>query len=168
MKRPERSVMPRNFTYALEGLRRKHEWQLEAAQTRLAKIGIALAQALEQLTAAQGCLRGALAAAQQKPSSLEPDVHERTLAYLLSLQRQVKEAEQKRAELERQQSSAREDCLAQYRKSESLERDRKRALHEHRADCVRREEKELERDWNGREGWRAPRRDQDRGRRQVR
>jgi hypothetical protein len=146
------SADPRGFDYALEPVRRRRQWLLDAAQARLGRIEAALAEVLDE--------RARLAAqhetAQQEAAQallgrLDPDRHRRNLAWIAWLQSEVARIQRQVATLEGERDAARREVLALQLKCDLVEAHRDECIADFVCDALRREAVEADRDWLMRE-----------------
>jgi len=145
------------YLYPLEALRRKHRWQLEAAQLRLAQCEAVHAEAQVRLRAMQA-ERSAIAAAARARSQvrLDPDTQRATLMFLLQVDERLRVHQNATDEIEVQRRQLRQLCLSEQQKLEAFERDRARCLADWSHVMRTREGHEQDRDWNARRAWQAP------------
>jgi len=150
------SVDLRGFVYALEPLRRKQQWQLEAAQRSLGQAQAAHDAEQEALSRLQAALESvAQGASRAAVSRLDPMQHQRTLAYLIEMRGRLDAQElilQKAGAL---RDAARAACLALQQRCEALERHREQHQAQYRETEMARQASEADRDWLARSAWRS-------------
>jgi len=146
----------RNFTYALEALRCKHQWQLEAAQACLARSLREQAAAATRLSKLrQEHADCAAKIASNALRQLDPAMHRGALAYLQQLAAQICQCDEALQAMDRQCERLRQACLVENRKTESFARDRERCMSEAGQAARTLAGHEADYDWNARRAWRA-------------
>lgn len=150
------SVDLRGFVYALEPLRRKQQWQLEAAQRRLGQAQAAHDEAQAALTE----LQAALAAVAQRGSCIEggrvdPVQQQRKLAYLIEMRGRIDAQQTLLEQAATARDGARAACLAAQQRCEALARHREHHEAQYRVEELARQASESDRDWLARSTWRS-------------
>lgn len=119
----------RGFTYALETLRSRQRWQLEALQVKLGAANRAIADAGGRLAQQEADLRAQLANASDAVTQrMDPVVHRRNLHWLAQLREQIAQAQARLDEMREGRASLRADCLARQNKLDVIERHREECL----------------------------------------
>jgi flagellar export protein FliJ len=150
------SVDMRGFVYALEPLRRKQQWQLEAAQRRLGQAQAAHDAAQAALTELQAVLAGvAQGAGRAADGRVDPAQHQRTLAYLIDMRGRIDAQQAVLEQTAAARDAARADCLVAQQRCEALARHREQHQDEYRAEELARQASETDRDWLARSAWRS-------------
>lgn len=150
------SVDMRGFVYALEPLRRKQQWQLEAAQRRLGQAQTAHEAAQAALTELQAALAGvAQEASGARGGRVDPVMHQRTLAYLIDLRGRIDAQQAVLEQAGAARDAARAACLAAQQRCEALTRHRERHQDQYHAEELARQASESDRDWLARSAWRS-------------
>jgi hypothetical protein len=144
----------RRFEYALEPLRRRWQWQLDALQGQLgaAQREIAVEDAViaghrERLEAERN--RAAAAAVRR----LDPSSYPCLLHWLGQLRDVIEAAEVEQDRRRERRAVLQAQCVAQQRRLEALERHREECVAEHVVEEARRDASEADRDWLVRRGW---------------
>lgn len=145
----------RGFAYALEPVRLKAQWQLEALQRELAA-ATARATALRDEAQALGARLETLARAARAPTSgrIDPAQAYRALAYLSDVQRRLAALAVQRNTADAQQAALQQRVGAQRLALDALDEDRERCRGEHVAERLRQNAIEADDDWLVRSGWR--------------
>ncbi|WP_390342952.1 hypothetical protein ACFJIS_21340 [Variovorax boronicumulans] len=138
----------RGFAYALEPLRQRRRWQLDAALAALAQAQRLLDETearLSELREAHDTQARALSEAALR--RLDAGAHRRALAYLTHLRERAKllEAERDAQRLARDQQ--RRDCIDRQLRQDGLEKHKQDALTDFADDVRRRLANEQDRDW---------------------
>jgi flagellar export protein FliJ len=133
--------LPRGFHFALEPVRRKHEWDVEHARLGLADANRRVAEIDERLEAAQ--VRFAAARAEwgrriSEDTALNAHSQRIAAAYLADVTRLIREARAALDEARRRQREAIERIADAQRALETIERLRDEDLREHRMAASRR------------------------------
>ena len=146
----------RSYNYPLEPLRRKHRWQLEAAQARLAQCETAHVEAKVRLNALKATHAAtALEARARTLVRLDLDAQRAALTWLFHVAGRVRMQQRVMDEIEQQRRQLRTLCLSEHRKLEAFERDRERCLADWTHALRTRDGHEQDRDWNARGAWHA-------------
>lgn len=144
----------RDFKYALEPLRRRRIWQLDAAKSDLHRVesGIrrqeAAVMALHSEHALQNLHAGNVIAAMNDPVG-----YPRLLRWLVQLRDAIQENENILNGLHAQRDQARERCLVRQRQLDVVERHREKSLAEFIVQDQRRASAENDREWLTRRHW---------------
>ena len=142
------SIDLRRFVYPLEALSRRHEWQRDAARTRLAAAEREVAIEREKLEALRGERQSASAdCARAAARHLDPQRHVQGLAWLARLHARIVRQDEALAKAEARRDALRDECTASQRKVELDERHRESCLEEYRASEEARDRTEADRDW---------------------
>ena len=119
----------RGFTYALEPLRTRQRWQLEALQVKLgaanrdiAEVAATLAQFSEQLRAQHAQASDAVT------RRIDPALQRRTLYWLVQLREEIAQAQSRMDRLCEQRAGLRAEFLAKQNKLDVIERHRDESL----------------------------------------
>lgn len=144
----------RGFVYALEPVRVKAQWQLEALQRELAT-ATARATALRDEAQALGARLEALARAARAPTSgrIDPAQAHRALAFLSDLQRRLAALAVQRNTADAQQTALQQRVAEQRLALDALDEHRERCRSEHVAERLRQHAIEADDDWLVRSGW---------------
>lgn len=144
----------RGFVYALEPVRVKAQWQLEALQRELATAA-ARAAALREEAQALGAHFEAFARAARAPTSgrVDPAQAHRALAYLSDVQRQLAALAAQRSSADAQQTALQQRVAEQRLALDALDEDRERCRSEHVAERLRQHAIEADDDWLVRSSW---------------
>jgi len=138
----------RRFVYPLEALRRKHEWQRDAVQSRLAAAEREVAVQREKLDGLRAARDLAAAdCARASAHRLDPQRHVQGLAWIARLHARLVQQQEALAKAEARRDALREECTASQRKVELDERHRESCLAEYRASEEAHERTEADRDW---------------------
>ncbi|AMO22196.1 hypothetical protein GCM10027034_25040 [Ramlibacter solisilvae] len=141
----------RGFDYALEPVRRRREWQLEAAQAELGRVQRALAECeADRERVETECAAEASVAGRAWSARPDPVAQSHRLAYLAALQQRRKDVEAEAAELARQVADVRRKCLERQRQLDVLDEHRGDALAEHLAEATRRQAVQADQEWSAR------------------
>lgn len=155
------SVDLRRFDYALEPLRRRRQWQLEALQASLGRVHVELERVSEELATlrkrhedeSQRLARGLT-------GPFDPVGHGRALRWLAKQFRSIRVAEDRLVALWAERARFAQLCLAQQQQVDVLDRHREECV----ADFVQEESgrmsAEADRDWLVRRWAGAPSREQ--------
>lgn len=115
----------RGFTYALEPLRRRQRWQLEALQVKLGGANRDIADSTARLAQFEEQLRTQLAQASDAVTQrFDLAVHRRSLYWLARLREQIAQAQTQLQELCERRAQLRADCLSRQNKLDVIERHR--------------------------------------------
>ncbi len=107
------SVDLRGFEYALEPLRSRRQWQLDALHAQLGKTQELIRDAHEALTDLRSMLHTqSQGATQSLHRRIDPDRHFRDLKWLAQLQAEISTSESQLAELQSLRSRLRTQCLS--------------------------------------------------------
>ncbi len=141
----------RGFRYALEPLRERRQWQLDAALAQLA----ALRRRMADSEAARDALDRDAAEQSARAAStwtarVDPIAHTRSLAYLMQLQRQRAGIERQIAQLRDELARAQVTVAQRQQGLEMLQRHRKEELDMYRLDKDRKTGAEADQDWSAR------------------
>ena len=137
--------------YALEPVRQRREWTLDAATTHLAALQSELAMCeLRALRLQEHRDREGRIAADAWQRVRDPRSQSATLAYLSFLQRQVEDAQREVASLRVRVSDARAACQLRQRELEVIEEHRKQFQHEARLETHRQAAVQADADWTSR------------------
>jgi len=147
------SIDLRAFSYALEPLRRKQQWQLDSLQAQLGKAQRALDLAEQELRDMQAAFDGASADAAMA-AHFDPRRHQGSLAYLLQCRRQMETSRERLQELREKRDDLSRSCLSMQQALETTEAHRRRCLEEYAHAEQSRQAAEADRDWIAREHWR--------------
>lgn len=142
----------RGFDYALEPLRRKRGWQLEASQAALVRAEAELRRALEELAE----LRDAYEAERQQASRAllarsDPSAHRRGLGWLVSRRRSIAQAEEVAARLREERKAIVARCRVEQQELDVVERHRDECAAEFIRQSEARAYSEADREWLARQ-----------------
>lgn len=143
-----KDVDVRGFSYALEPLRQRQRWQLDAALAALARAQRALDATearLSQLHEAHDAQARALSEAVMR--RLDASAHRRALTYLAHLRERAAQLEIERNRQRDARDEQRRDCVARQLRLDGLEQHRQDTLNEFADDARRRQANEQDRDW---------------------
>lgn len=141
----------RGFRYTLEPVRKRREWQLDAAMARVAAVRkqldecLAMRQRAEDEAVAQAGL-----AAQAWRDRGDPATQTRLLAYLTQLQSDKARIESDIDRLRAELSTAQHEVLRRQQHVETLQRHRTDVLGAYRMDQDRKTSAEADQDWTAR------------------
>lgn len=141
----------RGFRYTLEPVRKRREWKLDAAMTRVAAVRkqldecLAMWQRAEDEAVAQAGL-----AAQAWRDRGDPATQTRLLAFLTQLQRDKTRIESDIDRLRVELSTAQREALRRQQHVETLQRHRTEVLSAYRSDQDRKSNAEADQDWTAR------------------
>jgi hypothetical protein len=138
----------RTFRYALEPVRQKKLWALDAARVQLAGLEAQLAaceQAMLRLT--RRCEEEAIISAEAWQRYSDPRARSAALAHLAALRRQLANLAGRAACLRDEVTRARSACRARNTEVEAIEEHRRLAAQEMRAGAARRALFEADADW---------------------
>lgn len=145
----------RAFVYLLEPLRRRRQWQLDAALALLGEQRRKLAvQETGCETLRQECLAQAAQAARVWRDRADPAAQQRLLGYLAALQQRQAQAQHELNALYDMAEQARADCAAQQQRLEVLQQHRDSQFMEFAGEQQRKACVEADRDWGGRDSYR--------------
>ena len=139
---------PRGFTYALEAVRQRRQWQLDAQLARLAVQQQELSESRAELAQIeQGIDRQAVLTARLWSQRPDPRAQVRLLGYLAMLQQRRTDAELGIAALTQVVDQARRDCVVLQQRLEVLEQHRRESVIQHIVEAQRKMSAEADRDW---------------------
>jgi predicted nucleic acid-binding Zn-ribbon protein len=122
----------RGFNYALEPLRKRQAWQLEALQARLGIANRDIASATSQLHQRHERLREQHAkACEAVTQRVDPVLQRRSLCWLAQLREEITLAQTRMNELQMQRSHLMTECVASQNKLAAIERHRDECLAEY-------------------------------------
>jgi len=139
---------PRGFTYPLEPVRQRRQWQLDAQLARLAAQQRKLSEsrtALAQME--QGVDRQSALAARFWTERPDPRTQVRMLGYLAMLQQRRLDAERDIAALAKEVDETREQCTRLHQRLEVLDQHRRESVAQHVVEHQRNMASEADRDW---------------------
>jgi flagellar export protein FliJ len=146
----------RGFSYSLEPVRRKYQWQLDILH---GKLGRKQKEIDEQETMIATLNAEYQAVAKKSAEALllkvDPSIHQHVLGYLSQLNARIESNQDDLKTLFEQRNVLREACLNQQKKLELTEQHRASCLKEFSAAEQSRQNTEADRDWNAREFWRV-------------
>lgn len=150
------SVDLRGFVYRIEALRRKQQWQFDAAQARLGA-------AQREVDRLHDCLirlrqefdQAALHCAQGTQQPLDPVRLGLGLHFLARLQDSIRESGNTLSQAEGKRDELRKLCALQQQKVDLIEQHRKTSLDAYRDAEQSRERAEADSDWLARDRWKA-------------
>lgn len=123
------SIDVRAFTYALEPLRKRRSWEMEAVEARLGLVNREIALATSQLEhRRQKLVEQHAKAADGMVRRMDPSQHRRTLSWLVRLREEIGFAQRHLEELK----AARSKLMAEYAATQN----RLAAIDSHRMDCL--------------------------------
>jgi len=148
------SIDLRGFDYALEPVRCQWQWQLDALQGRLGKIGGEIRDA----EAALAELRSLYATLGEEAGLIllghfDPDQHRRRLLWLAKLRGAIAHGETELAALEDARSALRIECRAQQNKVDLIRAHLEECVAEFAGDEARRLATQTDRDWLARQSF---------------
>ncbi len=150
------SIDLRRFVYPLEALRRRHEWQRDAARTRLAAAEREVATERAKLEALrEERTRAAADCARSAARHLDPQRHVQGLAWLARLHARIAKQEDVLAKAEARRDAVRKECTERQQKVELDDEHRESCLEEFRVSEEARGRAEADRDWIARQQWRS-------------
>jgi len=150
------SVGTRGFVYDLEALRRKQQWQLDAAQTRLGTAQREVDKQHGVLTRLRSDLdQAAVYCARSAEQRLDPAQLRQGLAFLAQLQGTIHDQKALLSQAERKRDELRKLCALRQQKVELIEQHRKTSLDAYRDAEQHRERTEADRDWLARSHWKT-------------
>lgn len=138
----------RGFDYALEPLRQRLRWQLDALQARFACLQIESAAAhkeLEVLRASHAAAAGH--AAGRVAQQVDPHAHARSLQWLAQLREQMMQSQMRCDRLRADCKQAGRDCLSHQQRIDAVEAHRDESVAEFAQDALRRHAVEADREW---------------------
>jgi hypothetical protein len=139
---------PRGFTYALEPVRQRRQWQLDAQLARLAARQQVLGEQraeLEQIE--QGCDHQAALAARFWTERPDPRAQARLLGYLALLQQRRADTEREIAALAEAVEQERQECVTLQQRLEALDQHRSESVAHYVVEHHRKAAAEADRDW---------------------
>ena len=143
-----KDVDVRGFAYALEPLRQRQRWQLDAALASLAdaqhELDITEKQLLQLRQAHDAQARALSDAAMRR---LDADAHRRTLAYLAQSRERAVRLEIEHNRQRETRDERRRDCVARQLRLDGLEQHRRDTLAEFANEARRRQANEHDREW---------------------
>jgi hypothetical protein len=145
----------RGFTYVLEPVRRRREWDLDAALARLGSLNRQMAEkraAGEALR--EDCASQALQASRAWTDRPDPVTHSRLLEYLAALHVRRVATERAIAVLSRELRLAREQCASEQQGLEILQRHRAEMCASYATDQARKFSAQADADWIARDSHR--------------
>jgi hypothetical protein len=141
----------RGFVYALEPLRRRRAWQLDAAMAKLASLQKRLADARTRLQQAEGeSVSQAQLAAKDWEQRGDPATQAGLLAYLLRLQQRKALIEIEIKSLQEELVMARQETLQRQQRVESLQQHRAETQSVYRVEQERKSGAQADQDWTAR------------------
>ena len=150
------SIDMRGFVYALEPIRKKNRWELDALQARLGKAQADVDKAQASLNELLGAYaRTAADASGCAAEAFDPFRHRRQVAYLRLLHQRIETQREDTDNLRSIRDSLRAGCNAKQQALELLDGHRDRCKERYRHDEQVRQSAEADRDWIARSQWRA-------------
>lgn len=126
------SIDVRGFDYALEPLRKRQTWQLEALQAKLGLANQEIAGATLQLEQRNDRLREQHAmACDAVTQRINPALHRRSLQWLARLREEISLAQAQLGELRKKRAALLAECVAKQNKLSVIERHRDECLAEY-------------------------------------
>jgi flagellar biosynthesis chaperone FliJ len=154
----------RRFDYALEPLRKRRRWQLDALEARLGRVEREVQQAMEELEVLRARHREeSEQAAQRLSGAIDLEGYARVLTWLADRVRAIHAQQERLEELRRERIRVRAKCLAQQQKVDVIERHRADCLAEFSIEEQNRQSSEADREWLVRRTWSETRGDVSRG-----
>jgi flagellar biosynthesis chaperone FliJ len=144
----------RRFEYALEPVRRQGQWRLEALHALLGGAQREVDEQRERLGALREEHRERsrqIAGAEARP--LDPGAYALAIGWLADLRRRICDAERLLAELEARRDEVAEECRAQQRKVDAVERHRDDCVAEFAQEEAARQATDADREWLSRRHW---------------
>lgn len=142
------TVDTRGFDYALEPLRQRLGWQLDALQVRFARLQAESAAAREALEALVASHSTAVEqAAGRVAQQVDPGAHARSLQWLAQLRERMMQAQVRCADLRKDCTQAARDCLSHQQKIDAIEAHRDEAVEEFAQEALRRQAADSDREW---------------------
>jgi len=140
--------VPRGFTYALEPVRQRRQWQLDAQLARLAAQQRMLSDSRAALVLLeQGVDRQSGLAVRFWTERPDPRAQVRMLGYLAMLQQRRLDAERDIAALAKEVDETREQCTRLHQRLEVLDQHRRESVAQHVVEHQRNMASEADRDW---------------------
>ena len=147
----------RGFDYALEPIRRQHQWRLDAVRARLGAIQREIDDSQQKLAELrESHLRQSEQAAQCLVDRFDPGSHTRALQWLVRSQAQILHSEQALSVLYRNREAVQAQCLNQQRILDVIEEHRSDSLAEFASMEAGRLANEADRDWLSRQSYLQP------------
>jgi flagellar export protein FliJ len=144
----------RRFEYALEPLRRRRQWELDALRAELGRVQKQVSEAEEGVEKLRGELREATAAAARDLSArVDPARHPRSVGWLVQLRAAIEAGVAKVAALRAEREQVRARLVAGQQKLEVIERHREESQADFAQGEVARLATEADRDWLARRDW---------------
>jgi hypothetical protein len=145
----------RAFVYLLEPLRRRRQWQLDAALALLGEQRQKLASLeIECEALREECLAQAARAARVWRDRADPAAQGRLLGYLAALQQQQTQAQYELTARREVVEQARAECAGCQQQLEMLQEHRESELMAFASEQQRKASVEADRDWGGRDSYR--------------
>lgn len=138
----------RRFAYPLEPLRRRREWDLDAARAELGRVQAELDAACreaEALAARQA--QATRRVADGLAAGVDPANHRRALLWLAALRSQTKAAEARVASLRARRANVSARCLEAQRRLDVVVRHREECLADYGKDAQARDAADADREW---------------------
>ncbi len=154
----------RRFEYALEPLRRRRQWELDALRAELGRVQKQVSEAEEAVERLRGDLREATtAAARDLSARIDPSRHPRSVGWLVQLRTAIEAGTARVAALRTARDQVRARLVAGQQKLDTLERHREESQAEFAQVEEARLATEADRDWLTRRDWasRTPAREGD-------
>lgn len=146
----------RGFDYALEPLRRKRQWQLEAAQAALGRLERELSRAIQRVAELRETYDAERRhAAESLVSRSDPAAHRRSLGWLAEQRRAIARAEEFVARLREDRKALVARCTAEQQALEILERHREECQATFIREAEARAYTDTDREWLSRLGLHA-------------
>ena len=146
----------RGFSYSLEPIRRKYQWQLDILHGKLGR----KQKEIENQEAKIATLNEEYQTVVKKSAEglllkIDPSMHQHVLGYLSQLNARIEIDRHKLQTLFEERNALRDACLNQQKKLELTEQHRANCIKEFSAAEQTRQITEADRDWNAREYWRV-------------
>jgi septal ring factor EnvC (AmiA/AmiB activator) len=144
---------PRGFTYALEPVRQRRKWQLDAQLSNLAASQQKLAEERARLAQIeQACTQESARAARLWTERADPRTQGRLLGYLATLHQHRADAEQRIAKLTEAVKDVRAKCVVLQQRLEVLNQHHCETVRQHVVEHDRKTASEADREWLARNG----------------
>lgn len=142
------SVDLRKFVYALEPVRRKRQWQLDALQIKLGKAQSTLSEAQREIRVLQNdAERVTQEVRLALLNRLDPHGHRSGLMWLAQLRKRIQEQQHTVDLLRQQRDDIRQACTVEHQQLEALTQHRKKSEAEYLLIEQNRQDTEADRDW---------------------
>jgi hypothetical protein len=138
----------RGFAYALEPLRQRRQWQLDALQLRFARLQMELRAAQVEFEMMQATHKAAAVhVAGRATQQMDPRAHAHSLQWLAQLRARMAQSEALCERLEADCGRVGRACLSDQQKLNAIEAHRDDAVADFAQDLHRRQSVEADRDW---------------------